>query len=68
MLSSLISFGAKYVPSILSTIGTGLGKLIGGSSAIKTIGSKLRNNVVGKELLNIVGQTTKALISPDRND
>ena len=42
MLSALFSLGAKYVPSILSTIGGGLSKLVGGSSVVKTLGSKIK--------------------------
>ncbi len=42
MFSSLISLGAKYVPSILRTVGSGLGKFLGGSSVVKTLGSKIK--------------------------
>ena len=48
MFASLLSLGAKYVPGILKTIGSGLGKLIGGSSSVRRIGHKLQNNVIGK--------------------
>jgi hypothetical protein len=46
MFSSLLSLGARYVPSLLRTIGGGLGKLIGGSSIVKTIGGKLKTNKI----------------------
>ncbi len=46
MISSLLTLGARYVPSILRTIGSGVGKLIGKSSHIKTLGSKIKANPI----------------------
>jgi hypothetical protein len=48
MLSSLFSLGAKYVPRVLKTVGSGIGKLIGGSKTVQRIGHKISNNVIGR--------------------
>lgn len=48
MLSSLLTLGAKYVPSLLRTVGSGVGKLIGGSSLVKTLGGKIKSNHILK--------------------
>lgn len=53
MFSALLSLGSKYVPSILQTIGGGLSKLIGGSSVVKTVGSKIRQQPILSQMFNI---------------
>ncbi len=46
MFSSLLSLGAKYVPSILKTVGTSVGKMLGGTKLVQTIGSKLAKSPI----------------------
>jgi hypothetical protein len=62
MWSGLLSLGAKYVPGILRTVGSGLGKMLGGSSIVKTLGSKLGDSPIIRAGIESVGQIGKDVI------
>lgn len=61
MLASLLTLGAKYVPSILHTIGGGIKQLIGKSGAIRTLGSKIRDHPIGNAVYNVVKDVASSL-------
>ena len=54
MFSKLFTLGAKYVPSVLRTVGSGLGKIIGGSSIVRTVGSKITQSPILSHGLNFL--------------
>ena len=64
MFASLLSLGAKYVPGILKTIGSGVGRLLGSSETVKRIGHKINSNVVGRELLGIGKNLINTITQP----
>ena len=62
MLSSLLTLGSRYVPSLLRTIGGGVSKLIGGNSVVKTLGSKIKNNPILHGVYNTVKEIGGSVI------
>ena len=61
MWGSLLSLGAKYAPGILRTIGSGVGKMLGNSSTLKTIGSKIKSSPILSAGADLIGNVVRGI-------